>query len=214
MKKIFLIIFLGSLLFPLVSLAGTYMACHDTVIRNGRCDPGETYTTVYYDGLVPCGKGYCVGDSLDIREIERRLTEEGQSLQNACDASVGGEYKTRALAGTDIEVGFPCTFCHFFVMLDGIIDFVLFQLVPVIAVLMLVIAGVMYVGAIFELIPGGWETFSRAKKIFTSIAIGLVIIYGSWLIINEFFLVIKVADWTGLQTGWFSIKCPIALPPT
>ena len=210
MKKIFLIIFLGGLLFPSIGWAGTYMACHDTVIQNKRCDPGETFTTVYYDGLVPCGKGYCTGDSLNIEEIKARIGG-GQSLAQACDASVGGQYRTRILEGTDIEIGFPCTFCHLFVMLDGIIDFVLLQLVPVIAVLMLVIGGVMFALAGFT----EWGlpfTFEQAKKLMTSVVIGLVIIFAAWLIIDLFFRVIGVVEWTGLQSGWFSIKCPIALP--
>ncbi|MBU0476906.1 pilin, partial [Patescibacteria group bacterium] len=61
-KKIFLIVFLSSLLLlPLISLAGSYeiQLCDDSN-SNGRCDAtepltGETQTAIY-DGLVPCGK--------------------------------------------------------------------------------------------------------------------------------------------------------------
>ena len=228
MKKIFLIIFLGSLLFPLVSLAGTYMACEGVIDKHGNCVPdggyiAGQYVSIYYDGLVPCGKKVCKFDPTIAGTadpcIGKRGAEyldcqlaAGKGLEQAC-GEIGGTMVVGKKVG-EYYTGFPCTFCHFFVMLDGIIDFVLFQLVPVIAVLMLVIAGVMYVGAIFELVPGGWETFSRAKKIFTSIIIGLVIIYAGWLVINLFFNVIEVAEWTGLRGGWFSIKCPIALPPT
>ena len=89
-KKIFLIILLGSLLLPLTASAGSYQA-------DG--------TTVYYQGLIPCGKKVCIN----------------------------GEYDENGICGGD-EKEFPCTFCHFFVMLDEIIDFVLFKLVPPIAI--------------------------------------------------------------------------------
>jgi hypothetical protein len=133
MKKVFLIIFLGNLMFfPLFSLAA---------------------------GLVPCG-----------------------------------------------GPGEPaCQFCHFFVMLDEIIDFVLFTLVPPIAVLMLAIGGAMFIFAYFS---GGEQTLSQAKKLITSVFLGLVIIFAAWILINLFFQIIGVAEWTTLQTGWFRINCP------
>jgi len=238
MKKIFLIILLGSLVFPSVGLAGTYIACQDDS-KNWRCEPTETATIlVYSPGLVPCGGPLCKIDSsfcatsapctgkCGVKLVECYLAEDlpfidpdnPTSNDTACGKANGigvAGQELKSPSGDVYYVGVPCQFCHFFVMLDGIIDFVLFQLVPVIAVLMLVIAGVMYIGAVFELIPGGWETFSRAKKIFTSIIIGLVIIYAGWLVINLFFNVIEVADWTGLRGGWFSIKCltAVALPP-
>ena len=230
MKKIFSIIFLGSLLFPfMASAGGTYMACIDEaegllLPGNKKCDPArpgkpaETFTMVYYDGLVPCGKAYCTGDNLNIKAIENSLTQ-GNNLQNACSPGNGGTYRTRTLEGTSIEVGFPCTFCHLFVMLDGIFDFLLFQLVPVIAVLMLVIGGAMYIFAYFgaaEILPegakGGPALLGQAKKLMTSVVIGLIIIYAGWLVIDLFFDAIGVAEWTGLNSGWFSIKCQIALP--
>ena len=175
MKKIFLIIFLGSLLFPLISSAGTYIA-----------DDAD----VCYEGLVPCGKEVYIGGSW----------EDGKC--------VGG-----------VLTFIRCQFCHFFVMLDGAIDFVLFKIVPPIAILMLVIGGVMFMFAYFggaEMLPGGGaggpKMLSQAKKLITSVVIGLIIIFAAWIIIDLFFSLIGVAEWTGLQEGWFSIQCPIQLP--
>jgi len=102
-----------------------------------------------------------------------------------------------------------CQFCHFFVMLDAILDFVILNLIFPIAVLMLVIGGLMYVGAIFELMPGGFQTLTQAKQIFSSVAIGLLIILSAWLLINLFFQLIGVASWTGLTQNWWRINCPI-----
>lgn len=158
-----IIIFLGSLFFPLASLAGKYK----TAAGKNVC----------YEGLVPCGKEVWVGGVWQ-----------------------GG----KCVGGTLTKV--DCQFCHFFVMLDGIIDFVLFTLVPPIAVLMLVISGVM-----FFFVAGKPESANKAKGILTSVVLGLVIIYGAWLIINTFFTFIGLAD-TDLGRGiknWFIIfPCP------
>ena len=37
----------------------------------------------------------------------------------------------------------PCTLCHFFLMIERIIDFLLFRIVPALAALMMAIGGVM-----------------------------------------------------------------------
>jgi hypothetical protein len=132
---------------------------------------------VIYKGIVPCGKPVNLGGT---------LTDGILSGGNCCEM--------------------PCTFCHFFVMAKGIIDFVLFKIIPPIAILMLVIGGAMFMVASFSE-WGGPVTLSQAKKLITSVVIGLIIIFASWLIINLFFQVFGVGEWTGLQTGWFSVPC-------
>lgn len=142
-------------------------------------------TDVCYEGLVPCGKDVYIGGRW----------EEGKCI--------GG-----ALAPI------RCQFCHFFVMLDAIIDFVLIQLVPPVAILMLVIGGVMFMFAHFSdgAIPGGSpKLLLQAKTLMKTVIIGLAIIFIAWIIIDLFFALIGVAEWTGLQEGWFQIKCPILL---
>lgn len=95
-----------------------------------------------------------------------------------------------------------CTLCHLFVMFKGIVDFVMFTLVPIIAILMLVIGGFMFFFA-----GGSPEMLSRAKSVITSTVLGLIIVYAAWIIVNTFFVIIGVADWTGLREGWFVIDC-------
>ncbi len=156
---LFLIIFLGSLFSPLVSLALNSYQVDDT--------------TVYYEGLIPCGK------SKDIP----------------------------LAPGESEEVRMPCQLCHFFVMFDGIVDFVL-KLVIVIAVLMLTIGGFMFLFA-----GGDPGILAKAKSILTSVAIGLVIIFGAYLIIGTILQVIGLSDWTKeiYQNWWkegiFQIEC-------
>lgn len=167
LKLLFLIIFLGIILFPSLSLAYTVYQTEGGV-------------NVIYKGLVPCGKPVNLGGELS-----------GESL----------------VGGTCCEM--PCTLCHLFVMLNGAINFILFKIVPPLAILMLVIGGAMFIFGYFA--GGGEESpklFSQGKKLITSVFIGLIIIFAAWLIVNFFFRFIGVANWTGLREGWFQISCP------
>ncbi|MFH1841270.1 MAG: pilin [Candidatus Nealsonbacteria bacterium] len=162
MKKIFLSFFAIILLFfPLISFAG------GSYESEGK--------TIYYEGLIPCGKD---GDIL----------EPGESP----------------------EVAARCQLCHVFVMLDGIIDFLLFKIIPLVAVLMLVIGGAMLLFA-----GGNTNTFSTAKNIITSTVIGLVVIFSAWLIVNTIFMFIGLSQFGFSLTGpdkWSQINCEIHLP--
>lgn len=92
----------------------------------------------------------------------------------------------------------PCELCHFFVLLERIIKFIWFTLIPSVAVLLLVIGGIM-----FYLAVGDPSKLNQAKSLFSSVIIGLIIVYGAWYLVNMFFLMIGVAEWTGLEQGWF-----------
>jgi hypothetical protein len=94
-----------------------------------------------------------------------------------------------------------CELCHLFVLLDNIVKFVLQKLVPPIAALMLVFGGSMFFAA-----AGDPAKIGKAKGLFTSLAIGLVIIYGAYLLVSLFFTAIGVNEWTGLQ-NWFEYPC-------
>ena len=108
-----------------------------------------------------------------------------------------------------------CELCHFFVLFKNVIDFLLIKIVPYLAVLMLAIGGFMYVFAYLsptEALPGGVKggpsLLSQAKRLFTSVVFGLLIIFAAWIIVNVFFQMIGVASWTGLEGGWWRINCP------
>jgi hypothetical protein len=136
-------------------------------------------------GLVPCG---CVG-----------YDEEGNccgSIRITADGKIECESK-----------GEPCQLCHLFVLFDRIVDFLLLNIVPPLAILMVVIAGTMYILAYLEVI-GNPNWIVQAKSLIYSVLIGVIIIYGAWLLVNFFLQIIGVESWTGLEKGWWEIKCP------
>lgn len=98
-----------------------------------------------------------------------------------------------------------CEFCHFLIMAKNIIDLLLLKIVPALAVLFTIIGGAYFI------LGSGYDPslISKAKALFWSVSMGLLIIYGSWLLVNLFFGAIGVATWTGLSGGWWQINCPI-----
>jgi len=117
------------------------------------------------------------------------------------DLDGDGKYETGPLEqGVDDE---RCKPCDFFSLIKRILDFVLFAIVPAIAVLMVVIAGSYY----FLFSQGNPANIQHGKDILTSVVFGLIIVYASWLVVNLFFVAIGVQQWTGLGGGFFSIPC-------
>ena len=149
-----------------------------------------TYTangyTVTYDGLVPCGR--CL--KVDPAVPADKLTAE------YCGVKLGVLSNKKYIS---------CHFCHFFVMFKEILDFVLWKLVFPLAVLLIVIGGMMF---LFAGEDPKW--IATATNLFKSVIISLLIIFSAWLLINLFFMVIGVADWTGLKK-WWEINCPIKI---
>jgi hypothetical protein len=101
----------------------------------------------------------------------------------------------------------PCQLCHLFVLLDNVLDFIFLDFVPPIAIIAVVIGGIYFFTA-----GGDPAKVGKAKTVLTTVAVGLLIIYGSWLLISSFFLAIGVSEWTGLwgaEEGnrWFKYPC-------
>ncbi len=98
----------------------------------------------------------------------------------------------------------PCQLCDIFTLINNIVHLLLFQIIPIIAALLIVIGGIMMIWAYAG--SGGPATLIKAKTLFTSVVIGLLIIYCAWLIVSMFFWAIGVSEWGGLKT-WWVIKC-------
>jgi hypothetical protein len=87
----------------------------------------------------------------------------------------------------------PCTencgFTHFITLINNVIDFVFLKLAVPIAAIAFAYAG-------FLLIVSGGDTSkrSKAKKIFTNVAIGLIFVAAAWLIVNT---ILSILGYTG-----------------
>ena len=108
----------------------------------------------------------------------------------------------------------PCTICDFFVLISNIISFFLGSIVPALAVLLLAVGGGMYMVAYMS--PGaGPGLVSRAKSVIVSTLIGLVIIYGAFVIVGTFLSLIGLNEINGtkaiyenwIKGNFFEIKC-------
>ena len=106
-----------------------------------------------------------------------------------------------APSGGDPSINYTkdCSVCDFFRLAKNIIDFILYGLVPPIAVLLFIVAG----GLI--LIGGAYpKNISLGRKIFSNTAVGLLIIFGSWMIANT---LIKSFAPNKVATSWFKLEC-------
>ncbi len=101
--------------------------------------------------------------------------------------------------------GCPCTFCHFFYLIQKIINFVTLKLVPTIAILLIIIGGGMY---LFNF--GNTNRVRQGTDILIGVAIGILIIYGAWLIINTILIAfVNPEAIKDFPERWFSITCPV-----
>jgi len=98
-----------------------------------------------------------------------------------------------------------CQFCHIFVLITNIINFILTCLTPVIGGLMLIIGGLYLLTAGIN--P---QSLNRAKSVITAAIIGIVIIFIAWILLNTLLGFMGIQEWTGLGNWWeFTGKCPI-----
>jgi type IV secretory pathway VirB2 component (pilin) len=95
-----------------------------------------------------------------------------------------------------------CEFCHLFVMFNNMVKFLLFCIVPPIAV-----AGIVLAGIIMIFSQGNPTVYKSAVDVIKAVFIGLFIVFTAWILINTFFTFIKFADTVPLQKGWFEIRC-------
>jgi len=172
----------------LAVVIGTFIPT--TILANGSYtakDSSDAEHTIYYKGFVPCGLGKTL------------YTDETYSTP--LSITVGSHtYKS-----------INCQFCHFFVMFKGIVNYIIIDIVPPLAVLMIVVGGIM-----FYLGGGKPELLSTAKSLLKGVVIGLFLIYGAYMIVGLVLSLLGVTQLSGLQewaqNGVFQIKCPITIP--
>ncbi len=92
--------------------------------------------------------------------------------------------------GPDGKIANPCKFEHIFTLIKTVMDFIFKNIVLPLSAIMFAYAG-------FLLVTSGGETSKKekAKKIFTNVAIGLIIVVAAWLIVNT---VLSIVGYTGM----------------
>ncbi len=208
-KKFFTIFFsvflLALFLLPKLALADSEYEVQffSDANQNGIYDPGTnqneketTKATVCYDGFVPCGKVLC-----------KKLNDDGKCKDKSGNCFLANKFTYP----NDKEKPVQCQLCHSFIMVDKAVDYVVTKLVPLLAILMLVIGGVMfYLGGVRP------ELLSRAKTLIRGVVIGLVLIYSAYMIVNIFLMVLGASEINSVKDvfkdGVFSVKCPVYVP--
>ena len=95
--------------------------------------------------------------------------------------------------------GPDCKLCHIFVMFGNIVNFILFTIVPPIAVLVLIIGGLLFYFSV-----GDPKKIETAKSLIGSTIMGVFIVYFAWSIVVLVFTAVGVTQWDG---WWYNFKC-------
>jgi hypothetical protein len=119
------------------------------------------------------------------------------------------EWKEGSCAGGEIaRENNSCQLCHVFVMANNLVSFLVIKVVPILAALMLVVGGIMLFFA-----GTNPSLLGRSKTLIKGVAIGLLLVYGSYILVNTFLWVLGAADVNSVsqiyKDGVFSIKCPV-----
>lgn len=97
--------------------------------------------------------------------------------------------------------GLDCKPCHIYAGFSNVINFIVFTLTPGIAVIMILASAI-------TLVFGGSESARTAgKKMLTSVVIGLVIIYTSWLVVNTIIRTLAKGSDGWVPSSWNTIQC-------
>ena len=97
----------------------------------------------------------------------------------------------------------PCTLCHFIILIKNIFDLLL-SMIFIVAILMLTVAGVLYI------ISGGGSMTSLAKGIIQKTLIGFGIFLLSWLLVYTLLNMLSVRKTVlgkGSSDSWFQFEC-------
>lgn len=188
--------FFTLLIFFAFLLEGIFIFVNQVCAQTITCPPpGESWhvyqsgnTHIAYSGLVPCGKVICIDAETD----------------NNGNLVIVGE-KPNCWGGCQEN---PCHLCHFAVMIDGIIDFGISTIVPLLFVLIIAIQGLLL---IFYFMNRAAP--DQAKTAVKSLIIGIIIILLCWFFVNAIFLLVGISSTGPLKElvtnpgSWSQIRC-------
>ena len=92
----------------------------------------------------------------------------------------------------------PCRLSHLFVMLKVILDFLFWNLMPLLLVIMVVVSGIT-----FYLSLGDPKVIVRIKAIWSSVGKGLLIMFLGWTAIS---IIMAVMGYTGIFGPWWQVS--------
>jgi amino acid transporter len=104
---------------------------------------------------------------------------------------------------TETDETVTCTFCHFLTMINGLAKTIIFYFVPSIAVIMLIVGGIMFLFA-----GANSGLMAKAKGIITGVAIGIVVIFTAWVLVNTALTEMGIID-TPSILEWYNVSCEI-----
>ena len=110
-----------------------------------------------------------------------------------------GRLKTEGKGDPAINYSRPCARCDAFKLTENVIDFALLGIVPPVAAVLFVAAGLMIV-----LAGANQKLYATGISIFKDTFIGLLIILGSWVIVNTF---IQSFGPDQAKGSWFKFTC-------
>ena len=97
-----------------------------------------------------------------------------------------------------------CTLCHFFVLTDRIMDWVIIAMAPILAVLSIVFGGFLILTS-----RGNPSQYQQGKGFIVWPLAGIALIMISWVLVNTFLMFFNITSWTGLG-NWWSVQCEVA----
>lgn len=99
----------------------------------------------------------------------------------------------------------PCNSCHLLVMFQNIFNFAVWKLIPTLAVLFIGWGG-------FRFLLSGEDPkhAQEGKEIIKHAFVGLIIAFGGWMLVNVFFQLIGISEFTNEwfnPMSWWRISC-------
>ncbi len=102
-------------------------------------------------------------------------------------------------------IGEACTLCDLLTLVKNMIDFVVYQLAPVVATILILFSGIMIMLNVQIPVAGEKTGYAAGTRMLKGTISALILIYCAWLITNTFIQI--VAGSSNTATSWFKLEC-------
>lgn len=90
----------------------------------------------------------------------------------------------------------PCTFCHIFIIINRVVDLLLFTIAPILVSIMVI------VGGFFVMTSRGAGQLRRGKEYIKWAVLGYLLMLIAWVLVNTILSVLDLAEWVGAGDWW------------